>query len=211
MERRSIGRNTYPSKPEGATDGPAVHREGNPFMNAQTHEDGLGGFITILEPGSETAPMRFRMILPKGFGPPAAECHPSQTEDLHVLRGTLDLGKIDGKRVVLRAGDTYHVPAATYHLPANGGDGDLELESTLTPGRESADMFAALYHVTREHRGLAQFARVAMVMRRFARVITFSTPVSAVMYVVAGMARIFGVRLEAECALPARTTTRHSA
>jgi mannose-6-phosphate isomerase-like protein (cupin superfamily) len=165
-------------------------------MTTQTHEDGLGGSITILEPGSETAPMRFRMILPKGFGPPAAECHPSQTEDFHVLRGTFDLGKIDGKRVLLRAGDTYHVPAGTYHLPTNGGDNELEFESTLTPGRVSADMFAALYQVTRDHRGLAQFARVAMVMRRFARVIAFSAPVSAVMCVVAGMARIFGVRLQ---------------
>ena len=38
--------------------------------------------------------MRYRMILPKGFGPPAAEYHASQTEDFHVVRGTLDLGKI---------------------------------------------------------------------------------------------------------------------
>jgi mannose-6-phosphate isomerase-like protein (cupin superfamily) len=163
----------------------------------QTHEDGLGGSITILEPGSETAPMRFRMILPKGFGPPAAECHRSQTEDFRVLRGTYDLGKIGGKRVILRAGETYHLPAGTFHLPSNGGDDELEFESTLTPGRESAAMFAALYQVTREHRGLAQFARVSMVMRRFARVITFSVPVSAVMFVVAGVARMFGVRLEA--------------
>lgn len=47
-------------------------------MTTQTYEDGHGGGITILEPGSETAPMRFRMILPKGLGPPAAEYHPSQ-------------------------------------------------------------------------------------------------------------------------------------
>jgi uncharacterized cupin superfamily protein len=176
-------------------------------MTIQTHEDGLGGSITILEPGSETALMCFRMILPKGFGPPAAECHRSQTEDFHVLRGTCDLGKIGGKRVILRAGDTYHLPAGTYHLPKNGGDDELEFESTLTPGRESAAMFSALYQVTREHRGPAQFARVAMVMRRFARVITFSAPVSAVMCVVAGVARIFGVRLEAERAVPPRSVT----
>ena len=171
-------------------------------MTTQTHEDGLGGSITILEPGSETAPMRFRMILPKGFGPPAAEYHPSQTEDFRVLRGTLEVGKIDGKRVLLHAGDTYHVPAGTYHLPRNGGNDELEFESTLTPGRVSADMFVALYQVTRDHRGLAQFARVAMVMRRFTRVITFSAPVRAVMCVVAGLARMFGMRLEAERTLP---------
>jgi hypothetical protein len=110
-----------------------------------------------------------------------------------------------------RGGPAPHVPAGTYHLPTNGGDDELEIESTLTPGRESAAMFAALYQVTHDHRGLAQFARVAMVMRRFARVITFSAPVSAVMCVVAGLARIFGVRLEAERAGPARSGTRREA
>jgi mannose-6-phosphate isomerase-like protein (cupin superfamily) len=180
-------------------------------MITQTHEDGLGGRITILEAGSETAPMRFRMIAPKGLRPPAAEYHRTQTEDFRVLRGTLDLGKIDGKRVLLRAGDTFHLPAGTYHLPTNGGDDELEFEATLTPGRVSADMFAALYQVIRNHRGLAQFARVAMVMRKFTRVITFSAPVAAVMCVVAGLARIFGVRLEAERARPTRSITRRSA
>lgn len=178
-------------------------------MTIQTHEDGHGGSITILEPGSETAPMRFRMVLLQG-GPPAAEYHPSQSEEFRVLRGTLDLGMIDGKRVILRAGETLHIPAGTYHLPKNGGDDELEFEATLTPGRVSADMFAGLYQITREHRGLAQFARIALLMRKFTRVITFSTPVAAVMCVVAGLARLFGVRLEAEPARPERSTLRRA-
>jgi mannose-6-phosphate isomerase-like protein (cupin superfamily) len=180
-------------------------------MTTQTHENGLGGSITILEPGSETAPMRFRMIQPKGFGPPAPEYHRAQTEDFRVLRGTLDVGTIDGKRVLVRAGETYHVPAGTYHQPLNGGDDELEYESTLTPGRESAAFFAALYQVTRDHRGLAQFARLAMVMRRFVRVITFSPPVGGAMIVVAGLARMFGVRLDGERAFAARSGPRHAA
>jgi hypothetical protein len=48
-------------------------------------------------------------------------------------------------------------------------------------------------------------------MRKFSRVITFSAPLSAVMCVVAGLARIFGVRLEAERDLPTRSITRHAA
>jgi hypothetical protein len=72
-------------------------------------------------------------------------------------------------------------------------------------------MFAALYQVTREHSGLARFARVAMVARTFARVITFSAPVRAVMCVVAGLSRLVGVRLDAQRALPARSVTHHPA
>lgn len=157
------------------------------------HEDGMGGSITILEHGSATAPMRFRMILPKGFGPPAPECHPSQTEDFTVLRGTFDLGVIDGKRVLLKAGDTFHLPAGVYHLPANGGDDELEIESVLTPGLEMGDMFTGLYAAFREHRGFARFVRVSMVFNRYTTSIRFKAPVRAAMSVVAATARLFGV------------------
>ena len=157
------------------------------------HEDGRGGSITILEHGDATAPMRFRMILPKGVRPPAPECHPSQTEDYTVLRGTLDAGVIDGKRVVLKAGDTYHIPAGVFHLPANGGDDECELESVLTPGLESGDMFRDLYAVFREHRGLSQFVRASMVFRRYTKSIHFKAPVQAAMSVTAATARLLGV------------------
>jgi mannose-6-phosphate isomerase-like protein (cupin superfamily) len=163
-------------------------------QGGRTYEDGLGGHITILEEGGPTAPMRFRMLMPAGFGPPAPECHPSQREDFRVLRGTLDLGKIDGERVVLQAGDTFTLPAGTFHLPSNKTDGELEFEATLTPGLDAAAMFASIYDATREHRGVGRFARVAMVFRRHRRLISFPAPVAMVMRVVAGVARWLGIR-----------------
>ena len=167
------------------------------------HEDGQGGSITILEHGSASAPMRFRMIMPKDVGPPAPESHPSQSEDFKVLRGTLDLGVVAGKRVVLNAGDSFHLPAGVYHLPANAGDGELEFEAVLTPGLASGDMFTELYQVFREHRGLAQFARVSIVFRRHTAAIRFRAPVRAVMSVVATTARLLGVRTRARVAASA--------
>jgi hypothetical protein len=65
-------------------------------------------------------------------------------------------------------------------------------------------MFAALYQVTRDHRGLAQFARVAMVMRKYADAIAFPVPVRAVMSVVATLASLFGARIDRGHQLPAR-------
>src|SRR4051812_34296541 len=158
-----------------------------------THEDGEGGTITILEHGSTTAPMRFHMVLRKNSGPPAPECHPSQTEDFKVLRGTLDLGVIDGKRVLLKAGDTYHLPAGVYHQPDSGESGDVEFEALLTPGLESADMFADLYAVFRERRGLARIAGTSVVLRRYTRSIQFKAPFHAVISVVAAVAPLFGL------------------
>jgi quercetin dioxygenase-like cupin family protein len=162
------------------------------------HEDGQGGSITILEHGSATAPMRFRMVMPKGVSPPAPESHPSQTEDFKVLRGTLDLGVVNGKRVVLNAGETFLLPAGVYHLPANGGDDELEFEGVLTPGLESGDMFTGVYTAFREHRGLGRFARLSIVFRRYTKAIQFKAPVRAVMTVVAAIARGFGVTTSAK-------------
>src|ERR1700761_4508712 len=109
------------------------------------YDDGRGARITILEPGGSTEPLRYRMILPRGFRVPSTEFHPVQSEDFRVLRGTLGLGTIDGKQVVLRAGETFHAEPGVPHLPANLGDDELELEAVVTPGLESAAMFVSLY------------------------------------------------------------------
>ncbi len=138
--------------------------------------------------------MRFRMVLPRGFGPPAPECHPFQREDFTVLRGVLDLGQIDGRRVVLAAGDRFNLPKGTFHLPRNGGVDELEFEATLTPGKDSAPMFEALYAATRDYRGIGRFARVAMVFRRHRSAITFHLPVRTVMAIASWLGRVVGVR-----------------
>ena len=165
------------------------------------HEDGLGGSITILEHGNERAPMRFRIVMPRGMQPPAPECHPTQSEAFTVLRGTLDLGVVDGRHVVLHAGDRFHLPAGVYHLPANRTDDELEFEGVLTPGLESADMFTDLYAVMREHRGLGRFARVAMVFRHYRRTITFKPVVAFAMRIVAGVATALKLRVRTEAAI----------
>lgn len=165
-------------------------------MNApliERHEDGLGGRIDILERGDATHPMRFRMVLPRGFGPPAPECHPRQREDFRVLRGTLDLGRVDGRRVTLKRGDTFTLAPGRFHLPANAGDDELEFEATLTPGLDAADMFASLYGATREHQGAGRFLRVALVFTRYAKTISFPLPVRLVMRIAATIARAFGL------------------
>lgn len=165
-----------------------------------THESGRGGSITILEQGSATTPMRFRMVAGKGVAPPAPECHPSQTEDFKVISGTLRLGVIDGVDVVLNAGDTYHLPAGTPHLP-NAEPGTV-FEATMTPGLEMADMFVDLFEVFREHKGFGQIVRIAMVMRRYRTNISFSPAFNALHAVLATAGAAFGLekkRPEGQC------------
>ena len=158
------------------------------------HEDGLGGAITILEAGGAEQPLRFRMTLPPGFGPPAPECHPGIREDFTVLEGTLHLGTIDGKRVLLSAGDTFTLPPGVFHKPANPDATNAVIECVLTPGRDLAVMFRSLYAATREHRGLGQFVRQAMVLRRHTDCIWFPFPVRAAMSVAAAIGSALGLR-----------------
>lgn len=163
-------------------------------MPTDHHEDGLGGSITILQPGDATQPLKFRMVLPPGFGPPAPECHPGITENFSVLEGTLDLGLVRGERVVLNAGDTFSLPPGVFHKPANPDASNVVMECELTPGRDLAAMFRSLYAATRENRGLGQFLRQAMVLRRHTGSIWFPFPVRVGMSVAAALGRGFGLR-----------------
>ena len=157
-------------------------------------EDGQGGHVEILQVGDEVQPMRMRMVLPKGVGPPTAERHPAQSEEFLVLRGKLGLGKIDGEEVVLGAGDRYSLNANVFHHPQNVGDDVLEFEATLTPGLDAAEAFAKIYTETRTFAGFGQFVRVAMAFRTHTHVFRFPFPVGPVMAAVAGGARILGVK-----------------
>jgi mannose-6-phosphate isomerase-like protein (cupin superfamily) len=173
---------------------PFTEQSRDPGTFSDRHEDGMGGSITILQPGDSLAPLHFRMTLPPGFGPPAPECHPGIREDFTVLEGTLELGRVQGERVRLSAGDTFSLPAGVFHKPVNPNDEHVVMECVLTPGRDLAAMFRSLYAATREHHGVGQFVRQAMVLRRHTGSISFPFPVRMLMSVVATIGTGLGVR-----------------
>jgi mannose-6-phosphate isomerase-like protein (cupin superfamily) len=157
--------------------------------------DGRGGSITILEEGSATTPMRYRMVLPQGFGPPA-ECHPSQAEDFRIISGVFDLGYVSGKRVELRAGQKFTLPAGTLHRPHNYQSAPAEFEASLTPGLTSAAMFRSIYSTARTQRGLGLALRMALIMDRHRAEIGFTLPVRLSLRLLGRLARLVGVRAD---------------
>ena len=157
--------------------------------------DGRGGSITILEEGSATTPMRYRMVLPQGLGPPP-ERHPSQTEHFRVISGVFDLGYIDGKHVELRAGQTFTLPAGTVHSPMNNHAEPAEFEATLTPGLGSAAMFRSTYTTVRTQRGLGFALRMALIIARHPAEVEFKPMVRIPMRLLAPVARLLGVRVD---------------
>lgn len=157
--------------------------------------DGRGGSITILAEGSATTPMRFRMVLPQGFGPPQ-ERHPSQEEHFRVISGVLDLGDVDGKHVELRAGQTFTLPAATLHRPLNRYAEPVEFESTLIPGLASAAMFRSIYSAVSTRRGFGLNVGLALIFDRHRAEIDFALPVRLTLRLLAHVARMVGVRAD---------------
>ena len=50
--------------------------------------------------------------------------------DFRILRGKLSLGKVEGRDVVLAAGDTFTLPAGVFHKPATVGEEPVEFAHT---------------------------------------------------------------------------------
>lgn len=157
--------------------------------------DGNGGSITILKEGSATQPMHYRMVLPKGFGPPS-ECHPSQEEHFRIISGVLDLGYVNGQRVELRAGQTFTLPAGVLHRPQCLYAEPAEFEATQTPGLGSANMFRSIYTTVANHRGLSMALRMALIIERHRAELRFTLPVRIPVRLLAGVARLLGVRAD---------------
>lgn len=157
--------------------------------------DGHGGSITILEEGSATTPMRYRMMLMKGLGPPP-EHHPSQVEHFRGISGVLGLGSVNGTRVELRAGETYVLPAGVVHHPMNEYDEPAVFEATLTPGLASAAMFRSVYATTRTQRGAGFALRMGMIVERHRAEVRFALPVRILLGLAARVARWSGVRAD---------------
>ena len=157
--------------------------------------DCFGGSIAIIEEGSATTPMRFRMVMTKGFGP-QSERHVSQVELFRVISGVLDLGYVNGKRVELRAGQTFTLPAATLHRPQNRYSEPVEFEPPLTPGLNSAAMFRSLYTTVSTRRGFDMALHLALLFDSHRAEIDFTLPVRIPPRLLARIARLAGGRTD---------------
>ncbi len=107
-----------------------------PHALSHGHADGYG------PPGARVSSRR----RPRTSPPSAARPRSPRSSFLVFARGPRRRRR-PRRRVVLNAGETFHLPAGVYHLPACAGDGEVEFEAVLTPGLASGDMFTELYAV----------------------------------------------------------------
>lgn len=165
--------------------------------NGQEVEDGQGGCIVLGPELPPHEPFRFRITLPPGQGAQGYESHPFQEERYRVLSGAIDLGVMDGRRVVVKAGETFTMAPGTLHQPRNRGSEPCVFESVLTPGLQSRRLFGDMYRTLARHRsgpGLA--LRMALLIQRHPQEIRFHAPLRVAMAVLAAAARLLGVKAD---------------
>jgi quercetin dioxygenase-like cupin family protein len=77
-------------------------------------------------------------------GKPPKHHHPSQDEHFEVLEGELTIEAGGGGPVVLRAGDTFDIPAKTVHRMWNSGEGQARATWEVRPSQRTAEMFETM-------------------------------------------------------------------
>lgn len=93
--------------------------------------------------------------------------HPQQEEQFTVLQGTLGL-LVGTEEHLLRAGDTFTVPAGVRHRPRNAGTDDLRFVAEIRPALRFEAFLAAITAVNQSGaRGVGYLLRAAMVLAQF--------------------------------------------
>jgi len=132
---------------------------------------------------------------------PPKHWHPSQDEHFEVLEGTLT-ANIDGREVVLRAGDTLDIPRGTVHSMWNSGAERARVVWQVRPAGRTGQWFASVDAVHQSGRvgrdGMPGLLAYAVFLTEFRDVFRLATPaaplVRALLTVLAPIGRLRGYR-----------------
>ena len=91
--------------------------------------------------------VEFEISLQPGAPSPPAHFHPSQTEEWHVLTGTLTT-EIDGSPRDLREGESVTVPPGTVHTLRNESNGVVRVRDVHIPAGDFQEYIETLHHLS---------------------------------------------------------------
>ena len=132
---------------------------------------------------------------------PPRHWHPSQDEHFEVYEGTLT-ASVDGREVVLRAGDTLDIPRGTVHSMWNSGSERARVLWQVRPAGRTEQWFGSIDAVHRSGRvgrgGMPGILAYAVYLTEFRDVFRLATPaapvVRALLAVLAPIGRLRGYR-----------------
>ena len=127
-----------------------------------------GERIVFRDTGSDV--LRMEYVAEAGAAGPPEHIHPEQEERFEVAAGAARF-RVDGRDVVLSAGDKASVPAGTPHTFANAGGGELRMAIEIEPARDMRSFFETLFALGRagktDARGRAGLLQDAVLAREY--------------------------------------------
>ena len=93
--------------------------------------------------------LEFDDFLLAGYISPPEHVHPRQQERFEVISGSLGV-RIDGRELVLRAGESVAVPPGTPHTIWNAGEGETHLLVAFQPALKTEAFFETMFALARD-------------------------------------------------------------
>jgi mannose-6-phosphate isomerase-like protein (cupin superfamily) len=92
--------------------------------------------------------LEFDDFLLAGYISPPEHVYPRQQERFEVISGSLGV-RIDGRELVLRAGESVAVPSGTPHTIWNAGEGETHLLVAFQPALQTEAFFETMFALAR--------------------------------------------------------------
>jgi len=119
---------------------------GEMIENPVTHDRVI---FRVTAQDTHGALLAFDDFLLAGYISPPEHVHPRQQERFEVISGSLGV-RIDGRELVLRAGESVAVPPGTPHTIWNAGEGETHLLVALQPALQTEAFFETMFALARD-------------------------------------------------------------
>lgn len=110
---------------------------------------------------------------------PAPHYHPNQIEDFTVIAGTLTV-RMDGKLILLKKGDTLHIPKNKIHSMWNSSNSKTVVNWKVQPALHTENLFETANGLAMDGKtnddGMPNLLQVALMANHYADVFRLSKP-----------------------------------
>jgi quercetin dioxygenase-like cupin family protein len=163
------------------------------------HNPGNKERLVFLRTGQDTngEDFAFEAYFALGGGVPNPHTHPQQEEQITVVRGT---GRfwLNGRAVVLNAGQSVTIPAGTVHRFKNAGDDELYVTAELRPALRTAEMMEQVGILEAQGRfGQNIFQTIlqgSILLETYPQEMGMPEPVGTILRLLTPVARLLGYR-----------------
>lgn len=127
---------------------------------------------------------------------PTAHYHPKQKEDFKVLEGELTI-KLDDRILILKQGDTLHIPAKMIHSMWNAGSKPARVNWQVRPAMDTEFLLETTFGLAADGRvnskGIPSILQAAPILLKYRKVFRLAKPPYPVQQIVFNVIRLFSL------------------